>query len=119
MARVKGGVTSRRRKKKLFRRVKGFWGAKKNVLRKAIEASINAEHYRFRDRKQKKRDFRSLWIVRINAAARANGMTYGTMMAGLRRANVTLNRKILAELALSSPKDFSQLVQTSKANQSK
>jgi len=114
MARVKGGLASRRRKKKLFQRVKGFWGAKKNVLRKAMEASLKAESYRFRDRKQKKRDFRSLWITRINAAARQQGLTYGQLMSGLRKANVKVNRKMLADLALDHPEQFSSLVQKAK-----
>lgn len=119
MARVKGGLASRRRKKALFKRTKGFWGAKKNILRKATEARLKADQYAFRDRRQKKRVFRSLWIVRINAAARAEGMTYGQFMSGLRRARVDVNRKMLAEIALSHPKEFAQLVQTAKSNQVK
>lgn len=117
--RVKGGLATRRRKKKLFKRVKGFWGAKKNVLRKAMEASLKAEAYRFRDRKQKKRDFRRLWITRINAAVRAEGLTYGQFMSGLKRAQIQLNRKMLADLALAQPKEFTQLVQTAKSTSSK
>src|SRR6478672_11954136 len=100
MARVKRGVTSHRRHKRLHEDTQGFKGTKSRLVKPAREALLHALSYATRDRKQRKRDFRQLWIIRINAAARLNGITYGRFIAGLRKANVDLDRKILADLAV-------------------
>jgi len=114
MPRVKGGVTSRSRKKKLFRRVKGFWGRRKNIYRTAREAMHRALRYAYRDRKARKRDFRQLWITRINAAVREHGLSYSVFMNALKNAGVDLNRKVLAEMAVSNPADFKKLTDLAK-----
>jgi len=115
MARVKSGVTTRRRHKKILKITRGFRGTKSKLFRVANEASLHALHYARRDRRQKKRDFRRLWIARINAAARQSGMSYSRMMNGLKRAGVEVNRKILAELAISDAKAFGQLVEKARS----
>ena len=109
MPRVKRGVTAHRRHKKVLARATGFRGRRKNVFRVAKQAVMRAEQYAYRDRRRKKRDFRSLWIVRVNAAARMRGMTYSQFMGGLRRAGVELNRKMLADLAVSGDAAFGEL----------
>ncbi len=108
--RVKGSSASRRKLKKLFSITKGYWGRKKNVYRRAREAYLKSLSRMYHDRKRKKRDFRRLWIMRINAAARANGMQYSVLMNGLKKANVAINRKMLAELAVNDAAAFAQLV---------
>jgi len=114
MPRVKGGMTSRARKKKVFQRAKGFWGAKKNNFQLAVEQVKHSLKYATRDRRVKKRDFRSLWIVRINAASRANGMTYSQFIKGLKSAQVGIDRKVLAELAVKDAKAFTEIAQIAK-----
>lgn len=108
--RVKGSSASRRKLKKLFSITKGYWGRKKNVYRRAREAYLKSLSRMYHDRKRKKRDFRKLWIMRINAAARANGMQYSVLMNGLKKANISINRKMLADLAVHDAAAFTQLV---------
>lgn len=109
MPRVKRGVVARRKHKKVLAAAAGFRGRRNNVYRAAKQAVMRADQYAYRDRKRRKRDFRSLWIVRINAAARQCGMTYSQFMGGLRRAGVALNRKSLADMALSGEISFKEL----------
>ena len=113
--RVKGSSASRNKIKKLFRITKGFWGRKKNVYRRAREAYLHALTTCFAGRKNRKRDFRKLWIVRINAAARANGIAYSALINGLKRANITINRKMLADLAINDMPAFAKLVEKARA----
>ena len=107
--RVKRGFKARRRRKKVLKLAKCYRGGRSRLYRTAADAVDKALQYAYRDRKSRKRDFRSLWIARINAAARLNNLSYSRFMNGLKRANITLDRKILAELAVSDPKAFSQL----------
>ena len=99
MTRVKNSVATRARRKKVLKRAKGYFGSKHRLFKTAQEQVMHSERYAFRDRKQKKRDFRKLWITRINAAARMNGTTYSKLISGLKKANVTINRKMLSEIA--------------------
>jgi large subunit ribosomal protein L20 len=115
MPRAKTRVASRARRKKILKANKGYFGKRKSAIRTAKDAFWKAGKYQYRDRKQRKRDFRSLWIVRINAAARLNGITYGKLIAGLKAKNIDLDRKVLAELALHEPASFAKLVETVKA----
>lgn len=101
MARVKGGVVSRKRRKRVLKLAKGYYGAKHTLFRTAKEQVMNSYNYAFRDRRQKKRDFRKLWIARINAAARINGLSYSKLMHGLKLAEIEVNRKMLADLAVN------------------
>jgi large subunit ribosomal protein L20 len=110
MTRIKGGVTTRKRKKKLFQLTKGYRLGKKHLYRHATEQLDKSLQYAYRDRRRRKREFRSLWITRINAASRLNGMSYSQFMSGLRKAKVEINRKILADLAVKDTNAFSQLV---------
>jgi len=110
MARVKRGVTSHAKHKKVLKAVKGYWGRRKNTIRVAKQAMEKAMQYAYRDRKAKKRTFRRLWIVRINAAARANGTTYSRLINAMKVKGVDINRKILANLAVENPKAFSEIV---------
>ena len=114
MTRVKNSVATRARRKKVLKRAKGYFGSKHRLFKTAQEQVMHSERYAFRDRKQKKRDFRKLWITRINAAARMNGTTYSKMIAGLKKANVTINRKMLAEIAVSDPKAFAEVAEIAK-----
>ncbi|MCK9225124.1 MAG: 50S ribosomal protein L20 [Candidatus Muirbacterium halophilum] len=114
MPRVKRAMISRNRKKKLFKRAKGFRMARKNVLKVAHEAVMKALNYAYRDRRAKKRDFRRLWITRINTAARNSGMSYSKLINGLKKANIDINRKMLADLAVNDPKTFENIVNTAK-----
>ena len=114
MSRVKRGVTSHAKHKKVLKRAKGFYGRRKNTIRTAKAAVDRAAQYAFRDRKNKKRSFRALWIQRINAAVREHGLTYGRFIDGLGKAGVDIDRKVLAELAMSEPASFKALVE--KAN---
>jgi large subunit ribosomal protein L20 len=114
MPRAKGGFKTRRRRKKILERAKGYYGAKSRLYRVATEAVDKALQYAYRDRRAKKREFRSLWIVRINAAARAFGLSYSQLMSMLKKANIALNRKTLADMAYNDPSAFSQLVEKVK-----
>ncbi len=114
MARVKNSKNSRKRRNNILARSKGFWGGRNNSLRAAQETLKRAGAFAFRDRKQKKRNARSLWIIRINAAARMNGITYSKMMSGLKTAGVTLDRKALADLAVNDPGAFGKLALLAK-----
>lgn len=114
MPRVKRGFKARRRRNKILKLAKGFRGGRSKLFRSAVEAVDRSHKYAYRDRKAKKRDFRSLWIVRINAAARENGLSYGRLIHGLKKAGIQLDRKVLAELAVSDPKGFSNIVDQAK-----
>jgi len=111
MARVKRGVTSHAKHKKVLKRAKGFYGRRKNTIRTAKAAVDKAAQYAFRDRKNRKRSFRALWIQRINAAVREHGLTYGRFIDGLGKAGIEIDRKVLAELAVSEPTSFKALVE--------
>ena len=115
MSRVKRGVTARARHKKLLAEAKGYRGRRSSVYRVAKEAVMKAGQYAYRDRRNKKRVFRALWITRINAAARLNGMSYSTFINGLKKHNITVNRKILADLAVNDAAAFTKLVEIAKA----
>lgn len=115
MAKVKWAVASRRRRKRLLKQAKGYRGARRLHLLKAKETLMRAKAYRTRDRKVKKREFRNLWVIRLNAAARARGLTYSRLMAAFRKANIQLNRQQLAELALTDQSAFDQLVSQATA----
>jgi large subunit ribosomal protein L20 len=112
--RVKAGTVTRRRHKKWLKMAEGYWGLKSVVFRRAKETIIRALNFAYRDRRQRKRDMRRWWIVRINAAARLNGLRYNEFMHGLKLAGVTLNRKMLAELAVNDPDAFAALVAKAK-----
>ena len=116
MARVKSGVTAHRRHKKILKLAKGYRGAKSKQFKKANETVMKALYYARRDRRAKKGEFRRLWIARINAAARLNGISYSRMMCGLTKANVSVNRKMLADLAVNDAAAFAQLVAVAKEN---
>lgn len=113
--RVKGSSQSNNKRKKLFSITKGYWGQRKNVYRRAREAYLAALSRAYNDRKRKKRDYRRLWITRISAAVRAEGMSYSVFMNGLKKAGITLNRKMLSEMAIHDAKAFSELVAKVKA----
>ncbi|HYG67781.1 MAG TPA: 50S ribosomal protein L20 [Anaeromyxobacteraceae bacterium] len=113
--RVKKGFKARRRRNRVLKLAKGFRGRRKNCYRRANQAVERALNYSTRDRRQKRRDFRALWIVRINAAARMNGTTYSRLVSAMRKAGVTLDRKILADLALAQPADFAAVVKAAQA----
>jgi len=114
MARVKGGVRTRARHKKILKLAKGYFGAKSKLYRVANEAVMKSLSYAYRDRKQKKREFRKLWIARINAAARMNGLSYSKFMNGLKKAGINLNRKVLADMAVNDANGFKMLVEKVK-----
>jgi large subunit ribosomal protein L20 len=116
MSRVKRGVTKRRRHKKILDRAEGYWGARSKLVRRAKETVERAWKYAYRDRKQRKREFRSLWIARINAAAREHGLSYNKLVHGLAKAGVELDRKNLADLAVADPKAFADLARVAAAN---
>ncbi len=118
MARVKRGVTARARHKKILKLAKGYYGARSRVYRVAKQAVIKAGQYAYRDRKQKKRQFRALWIVRINAAARLYGISYSRLINGLNKANVAIDRKVLADIAVRDIEAFGKIAEIAKANQS-
>ncbi|MFW1677864.1 50S ribosomal protein L20 [Pontibacter sp. JAM-7] len=115
MARVKRGVIARRRHKKVLKKAKGYYGARSRVFRVAKQAVIKAGQYAYRDRRQRKRQFRALWIARINAAARINGLSYSRFIAGLKKANVEIDRKVLADLAVYEAGAFTAVVEKAKA----
>jgi large subunit ribosomal protein L20 len=116
MPRVKRGTVARARHKKVLKRSKGFRGRRKNVYRVAKQAVMKAGQYAYRDRRQKKRTFRALWIARINAAVRELGMSYSTFMAGLKRANIDIDRKVLADLAVADKAAFAKIASQVKAS---
>ncbi|MBP3447429.1 MAG: 50S ribosomal protein L20 [Clostridia bacterium] len=115
MARIKGAVTTRRRHKKILKLAKGYRGGKSRLFRTANEAVMKSLVYAYIGRKQKKREFRQLWIARINAAARMNGISYSRLMNGLKKANIEINRKMLSEIAIADPAAFTALVEKAKA----
>ncbi|VGV02714.1 50S ribosomal protein L20 [Streptococcus pyogenes] len=115
MARVKGGVVARKRRKRILKLAKGYYGAKHILFRTAKEQVMNSYYYAYRDRRQKKRDFRKLWIIRINAAARMNGLSYSQLMHGLKLAEIEVNRKMLADLAVADAAAFTALADAAKA----
>ena len=114
MPRVKRGTGSKKRRNRIFEAAKGYYGTRHRLLKTAREAVHKGWKYAYRDRKQRKRDFRSLWIVRINAAARANGLSYSQLVAGLKAAGVEVDRKILAALALDDPEAFARIAEVAR-----
>ena len=115
MARIKGAMMTRKRRKKVLKLAKGYFGAKSKLFKTAKEAVMKSGQYAYIGRRQRKRDFRRLWITRISAAAKINGMNYSTFMNGLKKANIGLNRKMLAELAVSDAAAFAALAEKAKA----
>ena len=115
MARIKGAMMTRKRRKKVLKLAKGYFGGKSKLFKTAKEAVMKSGQYAYVGRRQRKRDFRRLWIARINAAAKLNGMNYSTFMNGLKKAGITMNRKMLAELAVSDAAAFTALVEKAKA----
>jgi large subunit ribosomal protein L20 len=115
MARVKRGVTARARHKKVLAKAKGYYGARSRVYRVAKQAVIKAAQYAYRDRRNRKREFRALWIVRVNAAARAHDMSYSTFMNGLKKSGIEIDRKVLADIAVRDKAAFTALVEQAKA----
>jgi len=116
MARVKRGVIASARHKKVLKKAKGYYNARRKVFRAAKQAVIKAGQYAYRDRRAKKRDFRALWIVRINAAARLHGLSYSKLVAGLKAANLTIDRKMLADLAIHDAAAFGAIAEQAKAS---
>ena len=114
MPRTKHGVPSKSRKKKILKRAKGYFGSRHRLYRTAREAVNRALMYAYRDRRARKRDFRKLWITRINAAARLNGMSYSRLIDGLKKSNIEINRKVLAELAINDAQGFTKLAEIAK-----
>ena len=115
MARIKGAMMTRKRRNKMLKAAKGYWGAKSKHFKMAKQAVMKSGNYAYVGRKQKKRDFRRLWITRISAQAKVNGMNYSTLMHGLKVAGIDLNRKMLADLAVSDKEAFAALVEKAKA----
>lgn len=115
MPRVRRGTTRTDKRRKILKRAKGFYGTRHNAYRMAKQAVDRALAYAYRDRRQRKRQFRRLWIARINAAARINGMSYSRLIDGLKKANVAIDRKMLADLAVFEPQAFGQVAETAKA----
>lgn len=115
MARVKRGVVARRSHKKVLKAAKGYYGARSRVFRVAKQAVIKAGQYAYRDRKVKKRNFRALWITRINAQSRAEGLSYSKLIAGLKKANIALDRRVLADIAVHDKTTFATIVEKAKA----
>ena len=115
MARIKGAMMTRKRRKSILKAAKGYWGAKSKHFKMAKQAVLKSGNYAFAGRKQKKRDFRSLWITRISAQAKVNGMNYSTLMHGLKVAGIDLNRKMLAEIAVADKEAFAAICEKAKA----
>ena len=115
MARIKGATMSRKRRNKVMKMAKGYYGSKSSLFKTAKQAVMKSGQYAYVGRKQKKRDFRRLWITRISAACKLNGMNYSTFMNGLNKAGITLNRKMLAEMAISDPEGFAAVVAVAKS----
>ena len=116
MARVKRGVNAKKRHNNILKQAKGYFGAKSKLYRTANQAVMKSLNYSYIGRKQRKRDFRKLWITRINAAARINGMSYSKFINGLKKANININRKMLSEMAINDPAGFAKLVEIAKGN---
>ncbi len=114
MPRAKGGFKTRQRRNRVLKEAEGFWGKRSKAYRSAQEAVDRARKYAYRDRKARKRDFRSLWIIRIKAAARLSGMSYSVLMGGLKKAGVAVDRKALADLAIHDPSTFNKLAETAR-----
>ena len=114
MARVKRGVTTKKRHKRVLKQAKGYYGAKSKLYKTANQAVMKSLNYAFAGRKQRKRQFRKMWIARINAAARANGMSYSKFISGLKKSNIEINRKMLSEMAIHDPEGFAKLVEIAK-----
>ena len=114
MARVKGAMMTRKRRNKILKMAKGYWGSKSKHFKMANQAVMKSLTYAYTGRRLKKRDFRQLWITRINAACKLNGMNYSTFMNGLKKAGIAINRKMLSEMAISDPAAFTQLTETAK-----
>lgn len=114
MARIKRAVNAKKKHKKILKQAKGYFGAKSKLFRPANQAVMKSLNYAFAGRKQRKRDFRKLWISRINAAARLNGMSYSKFISGLKNANIEVNRKMLSEMAINDPNGFAELVKVAK-----
>ncbi|GLB58451.1 50S ribosomal protein L20 [Cytobacillus sp. NCCP-133] len=119
MPRVKGGTVTRKRRKKVIKLAKGYFGSKHTLYKVANQQVMKSLMYAYRDRRQKKRDFRKLWVTRINAAARMNGLSYSRLMHGLKLAGIEVNRKMLAELAIADEKAFAELASAAKQQLSK
>lgn len=115
MSRVKRGIRTRARHKKILKQAKGYFGKKSKLFKVANQQVLKSGNYAYRDRRNKKRDFRKLWITRINAAARLNGMSYSRFMDGLKKSGVELDRKVLSDIAITDPKGFTALVEKAKA----
>ncbi len=115
MARIKGAMMTRKRRNKVIKLAKGYYGSKHALFKTAKQAVMKSGNYAYIGRKQKKRDFRRLWITRISAACQMNGINYSTFINGLKKANITLNRKMLSEIAISDPAAFTKLVEQAKA----
>lgn len=116
MSRTKGGYKTRQRRRKVLKAAKGYWGGKHRLFRPATEAVDRARKFAYRDRRARKRDFRRLWIIRINAAARMNDLSYSSFMSGLNKAGVEINRKVLSELAATDQQAFSRLAEIAKSS---
>lgn len=116
MPRVKRGVVAHRRHKKILKQAKGYYGARSRIFRVAVQAVTKAGQYAYRDRRQRKRQFRSLWITRINAQSRANGLSYSRLINGLKKANIALDRRVLADLAVHDKAAFTAIVEQAKAS---
>lgn len=117
MSRVKRGINARKKRRKILKLAKGFFGARSRLLRTATEAVNKAMKYAYRDRRARKREFRQLWIARINAAARLNNISYSMLVYGMKKSGIELDRKILAELAVNDPQVFAQVVKMAKDEQ--
>ena len=115
MARIKGAMATRKRRKKVLKAAKGYYGSKHTLFKTAKQAVMKSGQYAYIGRKQKKRDFRRIWITRISAAAKMNGMNYSTFMNGLKKAGIDLNRKMLSEMAISDPEGFTKVVEVAKS----
>ena len=115
MARIKGAIMTRKRRNKVLRLAKGYYGSKSKLFKTAKQAVMKSGNYAYIGRKQKKRDFRRLWIARISAACKMNGINYSTFINGLKKANIDLNRKMLSEIAIADPQGFTALVEKAKA----
>ena len=116
MPRVKRAITAKKKRRKILKMAKGFFGARSRLLRTATEATDRAMKYAYRDRRARKREFRQLWIARINATARLNNISYSRLMDGMKKSGIELDRKILAELAVNDPQAFAQVVVAAKGN---
>ena len=115
MARVKNGVTAKAKHKKILKKAKGYYGARSKLFKTAKQAVIKAGQYAYRDRRQRKRQFRALWIARINAASRNQGLSYSNLINGMNKANITIDRKVLADIAVNDPQAFQAIAQQAKS----